>query len=653
MHAPPTATRRSGPRRTHGIMARLVRLAAGVLVVTLVIGALTALSADDAKTHPHKVCIHDELQQSLLDSVAQQGLAPQRVSRVGLPYVASATAAPAAQVGGVDFALAGDSAPDVTRSAEWGELRITVSAEELTDPAYHCATVGQVISNHIDDYVTCTADDIMTAEKLDILMNYLIPEALQMHKDRLQVQQVQGTWKVARMTSYCGRFKVPEEHFTTGLSNTDFVLYVASVPTSPGVLAWANTCQVFSNDQPAVGVINIPAATITERYDHLMVHAVTHEIAHSLGFSNAFFTNTGIGQFVTGVRGNPDTVPVINSPTVVAKAREHYGCDDVTYVELEDAGGSGTMGSHWKIRNAQDELMAGISGVAYYTSLTLSAFEDLGYYKANYSNAETMKWGKDVGCAFLTGKCVVDNVTQFPSMYCDKDENVYRCHTARLNLGSCEVTDYTFDLPDYLQYFTVPSVGGSADYYDYCPYIVRSPIGSCTQAASSASPFVSAFNTFSMASRCIDGTFTPKSTGGATVTAHLGMCTNVACNTADKTYSIQVYGNGAYIPCTPGATISLDTVSDAFEAGGNITCPPYLEVCQSNVKGAMDYESMTNSGSGSSRPAPVEPSGSGSGSSAATTAPSPTRDGSAAADRIAPRTAAVALLALAVAAACV
>ncbi|KPI82543.1 putative Major surface protease gp63 [Leptomonas seymouri] len=101
------------------------------------------------------------------------------------------------------------------------------------------------------------------------------------------------------------------------------------------------------------------------------------------------------------------------------------------------------------------------------------------------------------------------------------------------------------------------------------------------------------------------------------------MCTNLACNAASRTYSIQVYGNSTYIPCTPGATIRLDNVSSAFEAGGYITCPPYVEVCQSNVQAALDHERMFSG-----------------------------RD-AAAVDRLSLRTAAVALLALVAAAVCV
>lgn len=87
------------------------------------------------------------------------------------------------------------------------------------------------------------------------------------------------------------------------------------------MLAWATTCQVFSDDQPAVGVINIPAANIVSRYDQSVISTVTHEMAHALGFSSTFFRYLGLGHGVTGIRGKPLELPVINTTNVVAKTR--------------------------------------------------------------------------------------------------------------------------------------------------------------------------------------------------------------------------------------------------------------------------------------------------------------------------------------------
>ncbi|CAG9570023.1 GP63_-_leishmanolysin [Leishmania major strain Friedlin] len=569
----------SSTHRRRCVAARLVRLAAAGAAVTVAVGTAAAWAHAGALQHR---CVHDAMQARVRQSVADHHKAPGAVSAVGLPYVtldAAHTAAAADPRPG--------SARSVVRDVNWGALRIAVSTEDLTDPAYHCARVGQHVKDHAGAIVTCTAEDILTNEKRDILVKHLIPQAVQLHTERLKVQQVQGKWKVTDMVGdICGDFKVPQAHITEGFSNTDFVMYVASVPSEEGVLAWATTCQTFSDGHPAVGVINIPAANIASRYDQLVTRVVTHEMAHALGFSGPFFEDARIVASVPNVRGKNFDVPVINSSTAVAKAREQYGCDTLEYLEVEDQGGAGSAGSHIKMRNAQDELMAPAAAAGYYTALTMAIFQDLGFYQADFSKAEVMPWGQNAGCAFLTNKCMEQSVTQWPAMFCNESEDAIRCPTSRLSLGACGVTRHP-GLPPYWQYFTDPSLAGLSAFMDYCPVVVPYSDGSCTQRASEAHASLLPFNVFSDAARCIDGAFRPKATNGI-VKSYAGLCANVQCDTATRTYSVQVHGSNDYTNCTPGLRVELSTVSNAFEGGGYITCPPYVEVCQGNVQAAKD-----------------------------------------------------------------
>ncbi|CAM37257.1 GP63, leishmanolysin [Leishmania braziliensis MHOM/BR/75/M2904] len=571
----------SSTHRRRSDAARLMRLAAAGLVMA--VGA-AAVWAQAAGHH----CIHDKLQARVLQSVAQQRSPAVSVSALGLPYVSAGTISSAHTV---DWALADSTSPSVVRAADWGTLRIAVSTADLTDPDYHCTRVGQRVSNHAGAFVTCTAEDILTEEKRDILVSYLIPQALQLHVERLRVRQVQGSWRVTGMTGpICGDFSVPTAHLTAGVSNADFVLYVASVPSEPGVLAWATTCQVFSDDHPAVGVMNIPAANIVSRYDQGTTRTVTHEVAHALGFSSVFFENAGIVTNVTNLRGKPFAAPVINSSTAVAKAREQYGCPTLEYLEVEDQGGSGSAGSHLKGRNAKDELMAPASAAGYYTALTMAVFEDLGFYKADFTKAEVMPWGRNASCNFLTKKCMEDNITQWPEMFCNTtDENALRCTTDRLKLGTCGIRTYSTPMPTYFQYFTNAFLGGFSAFLDYCPFIVGYSNGACNQDPSTASPALMEFNVFSDAARCLDGVFQPRNSN-ARSEPNNALCANVMCDTAARTYSVQVRGSSGYVACTPGESIDLATLSAAFVEGSYITCPPYVEVCQANIKGVIDFE---------------------------------------------------------------
>ncbi|XUY37367.1 leishmanolysin [Leishmania panamensis] len=571
---------RSSTHRRRSVAARLMRLAAAGLVMA--VGA-AAVWAQAAGHH----CIHDRLQARVLQSVAQQRRPPGSVSALGLPYVSTG---PISSAHTVDWALADSTSPSVAHSADWGNMRVAVSTADLTDPDYYCSYVGQLIDNHAGSLDICEAEDILTDAKRDILVNFLLRQALQLHVERLKVRRVQGRWKVTGMEGdVCGEFKVPEAHVTVGFSNTDFVLYVASVPSEPGVMAWAVICQVFTDGRPAVGVINIPAAYIRSPYDQLMTRTVTHEITHALGFDLTVFEDMEIVDEVSNLRGKDYYVPVINSPTVVAKAREQYGCASLSFLELEDTGGASTAGSHLKGRNAKDELMAPAVTAGYYSALTMAVLQDLGFYQVDFTKAEVMPWAEYSSCDFITKKCMERNITQWPWMFCNTTESSYRCPTHRLRLGTCGIVTYDDSMPKYFQYFTNPNLGGRSSFLDYCPIIVGSSDGACDQDPSMASPSLKEFNLFSDSSRCLEGAFTPKHSTGPPG-PYNGLCANVKCDRAHHRYSVQVYGSSGYVACTPGQRVELATLSAAFVEGSYITCPPYVEVCQANIKGVINFE---------------------------------------------------------------
>ena len=150
------------------------------------------------------------------------------------------------------------------------------------------------------------------------------------------------------------------------------------------------------------------------------------------------------------LREKEDEVPVMTSSRVVEEAREQYGCPEQTFMELEDQGTPSTVGSHWKRRNAKDGLMSPADVAGNYTALTIAAMEDLGFYKSNYANAEPMTYGQNTGCSLTTSKCVVDGVSQFPSMFCADVNQPYTCTTDARAVGPCVLARYKNDLPPYL-----------------------------------------------------------------------------------------------------------------------------------------------------------------------------------------------------------
>ncbi|RNF07903.1 putative surface protease GP63 [Trypanosoma cruzi] len=232
-------------------------------------------------------------------------------------------------------------------------------------------------------------------------------------------------------------------------------LYVSAGPTQYSTLAWATTCSQLTDGRPVVGVVNYGPRSVTNSEHSVRVSA--HEVAHALGFSVWLLKERNMLQEVLNVRGKAKVLQV-SSPKTVEKTREHFNCVNATGMELEDEGGEGTALSHWERRNAKDELMAGISGIGYYTSLTMAALEDTGFYKANWGTEEPMSWGNNSGCALLTEKCLINGVTKYPEMFCTAETALFSCTSDRLALGYCTIELYDAPFPNNISTFRISNL---------------------------------------------------------------------------------------------------------------------------------------------------------------------------------------------------
>ncbi|RNE95958.1 surface protease GP63 [Trypanosoma rangeli] len=151
------------------------------------------------------------------------------------------------------------------------------------------------------------------------------------------------------------------------------------------------------------------------------------------------------------------------------KSQEHFNCSSLEGMPLRDEyDGVSRLHSHWGRWHARDKLIGPTvaTGADFYTALTMAAFEDMGFYKANFSMAEPMRWGKDVGCEFVDEKqCRPDDHTKFPAMFCQKNysDTMSYCTSDRVALGQC-----------------------SSSWNDECLFIRSSPFGSCRNEENTA-----------------------------------------------------------------------------------------------------------------------------------------------------------------------
>jgi hypothetical protein len=190
----------------------------------------------------------------------------------------------------------------------------------------------------------------------------------------------------------CLDFPIPDEHESTGVPNTDLIVYVTAYSdASSDLVATAGAC--YQDADPAynilAGRVDINAANLDSLSIGSAISVITHEITHLLGFSNFLFqyfhkpngeayTTEEITAVITQ-RGKDATI--LKLPTVVSKARAAFGCSTLEGLELEDQGGLGTAGSHWEKMFMYGDFMQADTGADEWvlSDISFAVLEDSGW----------------------------------------------------------------------------------------------------------------------------------------------------------------------------------------------------------------------------------------------------------------------------------
>jgi hypothetical protein len=284
-------------------------------------------------------------------------------------------------------------------------LRVKVSHLDLWNSSSYCTQIGDVRPDFRGNRVSCSASsEILTTEKRTLLMDEMVPVAMWMHTSRIGVRTpVVGTLQVKGEGS-CRLFGIPDSWKTDGVADADLVVFVSAAKTASGTVAWATACETDQYGRPTAGVLNINPSYLQEsdssafQRDQL-VRIIAHELTHILGFNSAAFRSSyPNGTFNGNVqsRGRPTTTG-LSSPAVLRAAKTFFGCSTLTAVELENEGGSGTISSHWERRVLYDDLMSGTTGRNRYSSLTLAALEDSGWYTVELPRCRRRRLGAEDG----------------------------------------------------------------------------------------------------------------------------------------------------------------------------------------------------------------------------------------------------------------
>ncbi|XP_075687136.1 leishmanolysin-like peptidase, partial [Rhinoderma darwinii] len=328
--------------------------------------------------------------------------------------------------------------------------------------------------------------------------------------------------------NYCGSSGPPDNG---GIRDADFILYVGAITTErcsqENIVAYAAYCQLEAEmDRPIAGYANLCPNMISTQPQEFagMLSTVKHEIIHALGFSAGLFAlyrddhgepltprhmndlptfNESLGVYqwsekvvrtvtrnwdVRGAKMVQHNVYLLVTPRVTEEVRNHFDCPILEGMELENQGGMGTELNHWEKRLLENEAMTGShTQNRVFSRITLALMEDTGWYRANYSMAQKLDWGRGKGCDFAMKSCKfwIDQQSrkkQNVSPFCDtlrSNPLKLTCRQDQRAVAICNLQRFPKSLPQEYQYFDhIPGVpqedlayyGGAVEIADFCPF---------------------------------------------------------------------------------------------------------------------------------------------------------------------------------------
>jgi hypothetical protein len=435
----------------------------------------------------------------------------------------------------------------------------------------------------------------VSSQQKDILENQIISGAVHYWESALTVKRSSGNLILAGIDE-CIEVTVPTEHQTTGV-DADVILYVTSGSTDPSVVGWASHCAVdHTTGQPVAGQFHIETTYWDTFSTEDLLSTTIHEIAHVLAFAPSHYSNwlkpngnnysSNELYTVSTVRGV--SVTTLITPKLQAAARSHFGCSSLNGVELESSGGSGTVGAHWEKRIMYNEFMVADADIqdVVYSKITLSLFEDSGWYMPDYDYTTATIFGKSQGCNFITTKCVVNSVPQF-DVFCSDSTEQSACDFQHLSKGTCNLADQTESIPSQYQYFGTTARGGTDPYIDYCPVVKASSDGNCRGIDTEETALDSSYGEKACENcRCIEGTFGKSKEETVHATCHEIECFDnyALVNIGDVQVqcpftggAVQVEGYEGYVNC-PDSSILCDAMPCMNDCNGIGVCKQ--GVCQ-------------------------------------------------------------------------
>ncbi|KAJ2942355.1 hypothetical protein O0L34_g15904 [Tuta absoluta] len=312
------------------------------------------------------------------------------------------------------------------------------------------------------------------------------------------------------------------------------------------------------------------------------------------------------------------TFNMIVTPRVVKEVRDHFDCPTLEGAELEDQGGDGTALTHWEKRVFENEAMTGThTQNSVFSRITFAMMEDTGWYRADYTLATTLDWGKELGCNFVQKSCMewINYKTlklKKTAPFCTRvkgDPLRTECSPRRNAVVLCNLVRHDHILPRQYQHFEIldnvppgdeAHYGGSVSLADYCPYLqeftwkhktilVRG--SRCSFEENTPKTDVNfALENYGVHSKCFDHSdrvWEQKSCRQIREWQHWGSgCYKYQCQQGRLHI---IVGDYTYTCFHAGQVLQVRIMKQGWLHKGGVVCPPCSEMCGEEFKARQEY----------------------------------------------------------------
>ncbi|KAL4434945.1 hypothetical protein ABPG74_017701 [Tetrahymena malaccensis] len=273
-----------------------------------------------------------------------------------------------------------------------------------------------------DDFLIKTIQNTFVQK---IIIN-TVKVAFNFYEQFIQVKNpVVGEFKV--QDCYSGG-NVPEQ-FKKTIKNSDMHFILGASFDNQQWIARAGACNLLQGDnRPVVGVIEFnlkflpiqDGASFSNYQQIQLVKVAIHEMFHALALNLSlypYYVNIKQDQYGK----NKDGQPFLALPEILSFAQNHFGCDKITQVFLENSGGEGTAEFHWKKSLFYQDIMTGYmtSGDLVWSGINNALLKDSGWYDVKMDFQEQLYWGKNKGCDFYFKTC---DTIPAPKEYCNPND---------------------------------------------------------------------------------------------------------------------------------------------------------------------------------------------------------------------------------------